>query len=119
MKSGRWRNLRTGQVIGECVWKADTFWMRFRGLLGRKPLAPGEGLWIKPCRQVHMFGMTFPLSVWFLDESGRVCAIVDKLKPWGISPHVKKAMSVIEFPEEWGKITGTQLGDILSWEEIS
>jgi len=117
MKSGRLHNLRTGQIVGERVWKADSFWTRFRGLLGRPSLAPGEGLWIKPCQQVHMIGMKFPLSVWFLDKEGRVCALIDDLRPWKISLHIRKAASTIEFPAGWGEATCTLLGDELVWEE--
>jgi len=120
MNSGQLHNLRTGQIVGKKVFKAHSFWTRFRGLLGRSTLVPGEGLWIKPCQQVHMMGMKFPLSVWFLDKDGRVCAIIDDLRPWKISPHIRKAASTIEFPAGWGKATSTQLGDELVWaEELS
>ena len=117
MKSGRLHNQRTGEIVGEKVWKADSFWTRFRGLLGWPCLVPGEGLWLRPCQQVHMMGMKFPLSVWFLDNKGRVCALIDDLRPWEISPHIRKADSIIEFPAGWGKATSTHLGDELVWEE--
>ena len=117
MKLGQLHNLRTGQIVGERVWKADSFWTRLRGLLGRSCLVPGEGLWLKPCQQVHMMGMKFPLSVWFLDKKGRVCALIDDLHPWKISPHIRNAESIVEFPAGWGKSTGIQLGDELVWEE--
>lgn len=117
MQSGQLSNLRTGQIIGERVWKADAFWTRFRGLLGRSSLPPGEGLWLNHCQQVHMMGMKFPLSVWFIDQSGHVCALIDDLRPWKISPRIRNAVSIIEFPEGWGKTTNTQLGDKLVWEK--
>lgn len=117
MKSGRLRNLRTGQIVAERVWKADSFWSRFRGLLGRPCLMPGEGLWLKPCQQVHMMGMKFPLSVWFIDKAGLVCTLIDDLGPWKISPRIRNASSIIELPAGWGKATGTQPGDELVWEE--
>ena len=117
MKSGQLRNLRTGQIVGKWVWKADSFWTRFRGLLGRTSLAPGEGLWLKPCQQVHMMGMKFPLSIWFIDQSGHVCTLIDDLRPWKISPRIRNAVSILEFSEGWGKTTDTQLGDELAWEE--
>jgi len=117
MKLGRLRNLRTGKIVGTRVWKADSFWTRFRGLLGRPALLPGEGLWLKPCQQVHMLGMKFPLSVWFIDQSGQVCALIDDLRPWKISPHIRKAVSIVEFPAGWGKASRTQLGDKLVWDE--
>ncbi|TGE32436.1 DUF192 domain-containing protein [Desulfosporosinus sp. Sb-LF] len=117
MRSGQFRNLRTGEIVGEWVWKTDSFWTRFRGLLGRPRIALGEGLWLKPCQQVHMIGMHYPLSVWFLDKTGHVCALIDELHPWRISPFIREATSIIEFPVRWGKATNTQLGDKLEWEE--
>jgi hypothetical protein len=42
---------------------------RTRGLMGRDEF---EGaLVIRPCRQVHTFGMRFPIDVAFLDDAGR------------------------------------------------
>ncbi len=119
MKSGQVRNLRTGLMVADQVLIADSFWVRFRGLLGRSFLAPGEGLWLKPCQQVHMFGMQFPLSIWFLDKTDHVCALIDELSPWKTSPRIANAISILEFPAGWGKATGTRLGDELVWEKIS
>jgi uncharacterized membrane protein (UPF0127 family) len=43
---------------------------RTRGLMGRDEF---EGaLVIRPCRQVHTFGMRFPIDVAFCDRSGTV-----------------------------------------------
>ena len=117
MKSGRLRNQRTGEIVAKWVWKADSFWTRFRGLLGRSGLEQGEGLWLHPCQQVHMWGMKFSLSVWFIDQSGQVCELIDELHPWEISPRIRKAVSILEFPEGWGKATDTRLGDELIWED--
>jgi uncharacterized membrane protein (UPF0127 family) len=119
MKTGQLRNLRTGQIVGERIWKADSFWTRFKGLLGRSSVGLGEGLWLIPCQQVHMFGMQFPISVYFIDKSGCVCGVVEELRPWGISPHVKKSVSVLEFPVGWGKSADIKMGDKLVWEDSS
>jgi len=108
-------NRRTGQVVAAEVVLASSFWRRLRGLIGHGPLRPGEGLWLKPCRQVHMLGMRFALSVWFLDHTGTVCAIVDNLKPGQISPRLREAASVLEFPAGWALHTGVRSGDKLTW----
>lgn len=115
MKSGQLFNLRTGQIVGDWVCKADSFWSRLHGLLGRTSLDPGEGLWLNPCQQVHMFGMHFSISVWFLDSTGHICSLIDELRPWKISPFIREAKSVIEFPAGWGKDTQSRLGDKLDW----
>ena len=104
-------NERTGQVLGESVRLADSFWPRLRGLLGRSPLADGEGLWLVPCRQVHMYGMAFPLSVWFLDGKQQILAIEDDLHPGTKSKYIREARSVLEWPVSWAERNQVRLGD--------
>jgi protein-S-isoprenylcysteine O-methyltransferase Ste14/uncharacterized membrane protein (UPF0127 family) len=87
-----------GVVVVERLRPAHTHWARLRGLLGRGPLAPGDGLWLRPCRQVHTFGLRDPIDVAFLDEGGRVLHVVEALAPWRISPYVAAAASVLELP---------------------
>ena len=85
-------------VLVERLRVADTHWTRLKGLLGTDALAPGDGLWIRPCRQVHMFGMRYAIDVVFLDDAYRVVGLVRHLEPWRISPSVRAATSVIELP---------------------
>ena len=61
-------------------------------------LPPGDGLWLMPCRQVHMFGMRYPIDVVFLDEAQRVVHLVADLDPGRLSPKVRAATSVLELP---------------------
>lgn len=106
-------NSRTGEMIANSVILADSFYLRLRGLLGRPQLKPYEGLWLFPCQQVHMHGMKYSLSIWFINSQGEVCSILDKLNPSEISPHIKEASSVLELPAGWAQKTGTQVGDVL------
>ena len=86
----------TGVVVADRVRVADTHWTRMKGLLWTSVLADGEVLWIKPCRQVHMYGMRYPIDVVFLDVSGEVMGVVENLKPNTLSPRVAAAESVLE-----------------------
>jgi protein-S-isoprenylcysteine O-methyltransferase Ste14/uncharacterized membrane protein (UPF0127 family) len=88
----------SGVVVADRMRSAHTHWTRLRGLLGTSGLAPGEGLWIRPCRQVHMFGMRYPIDVVFLDERLGVVHAIPSLAPWAISPRIGTATSVIELP---------------------
>ncbi len=88
----------TGGVLAERLRTADTHWTRIRGLLGTRELPAGEGLWIRPCQQVHMFGMGYALDIVFLDEDNRVVHTETSLQPWKISSKVQQARSVIELP---------------------
>lgn len=84
-----------------------------RGLLGSPPLEPGEGLWIVPCRQIHMFGMRYPVDALFVDEQCRVVALVENLQPNQVSPKVREAHSVIEMASGTVARSGVQVGDVL------
>ena len=88
----------SGIVVADRLRSAHTHWARLRGLLGTSGLQPGEGLWIRPCRQVHMFGMRYPLDVVFLDERHGVVHTIPALAPWAVSPRIDAASSVIELP---------------------
>lgn len=61
---------------------ADTFWSRMCGLLGTKYLNKEQGLLIRPCNSVHMFGMNYAIDVIYLDQDGHILKIVANLKPW-------------------------------------
>ena len=89
---------------------ADTHWTRLRGLLGTSSLTAGAGLWIRPCRQVHMFGMRYAIDVVFLDDADRVVGLTEDLRPWRVSPLVKAARSVIELPAGTIAHTGLETG---------
>lgn len=89
-------NERTNEVILNDVRVADTFFSRFRGLMGVPSIPMEAGLVIKPCNSVHCFFMKFPIDVIFLDKENRVVHIMESLKPGSISPIIKRAKYVIE-----------------------
>lgn len=88
----------SGTLLADRVRSARTHWSRIRGLLGTRSLEPGAGLWIVPCRQVHMIGMQYPVDVAFLDDDLTVVSTVAELRPGRISPKVGDATSVLELP---------------------
>jgi uncharacterized membrane protein (UPF0127 family) len=96
-----------GAVLADRLAVADTHWTRLRGLLGTSALPDGDGLWIRPCRQVHMFGMRYAIDVVFLDETRRIVGLTRDLAPWRVSPLVRPATSVLELPA--GTIARTAL----------
>lgn len=97
----------SGAPVADRLRVADTHWTRLRGLLGTSALPAGDGLWIRPCRQVHMFGMRYPIDVVFLDENLTVVGLAETLLPWRVSPLVRAATTVIELPA--GTIAGARL----------
>lgn len=64
------------------VWLADDWVGRLRGLLGRAPLAAGEGLLLEPCDGVHTCWMRYPIDVLFLDRNRRVLGWRECVPPW-------------------------------------
>jgi protein-S-isoprenylcysteine O-methyltransferase Ste14/uncharacterized membrane protein (UPF0127 family) len=92
------REAGSGAVVADRLRVAETHWTRLKGLLGTAALETGEGLWIRPCRQVHMIGMRYPVDVAFLDDEHRVVRAIAGLCPGRISPRVPAATSVLELP---------------------
>jgi uncharacterized membrane protein (UPF0127 family) len=92
---------------------ADRWWLRLVGLLGRGPLQAGEGLILRPCRAVHMFGMKQSLDVAFLDRQGRVVAIYPSLPPGGRTAWHREAQDALELPPGTLAASGTRQGDTI------
>lgn len=86
------------RVIARDVRLAHTHWTRLKGLLGTSSLPEGQGLWIKPCNQIHMFFMKYAIDVLFLDDSLRVVACVESQPVGSISKRYSEASSVVELP---------------------
>jgi uncharacterized membrane protein (UPF0127 family) len=108
------RNLTRACVLGSQVSVADHWWQRLRGLLGRPPLSPDEGLLLVPCRSVHMFGMSYPLDVAFVDPRGTVVAAYHRLAPGRRSRWHRSAAYAVELPGGTLAATGTREGDTLA-----
>ncbi len=104
-----------GEVLGSSVRVASGFGSRLRGLLGTRVLPHGHGLLLVPCRSIHMFFMSYPLDVAFLDESGTVVAAV-QLKPWRVSRMYPEAFAALELPAGTFVEFGVKKGDRLVFE---
>jgi len=70
------------EILGVRAEVADTFAKRARGLIGRPPLGPGEGLLIPRCNAIHTFFMRYPIDATFLDRENRVVKVVRGIRPW-------------------------------------
>jgi uncharacterized protein len=93
---------------------ADRGPSRAKGLLGRKGLAPGEGMWIVPCESVHTFGMQFPIDLVYLDRKHRIRKVRNSVPPWRLSVCLS-AHSVIELPAGTVQNTRTESGDMVEF----
>jgi len=106
-------NLTRGQTLVKAGQVADTFWMRLRGLMGSKPLIPGEGLLIMPCKSIHTHFMRFPIDVLYASAAQEVVGIDQRLRPWRFGRFYRHVRFVIELPAGTAAATGTQVGDQL------
>jgi uncharacterized protein len=104
-------NRRSGDVLGDRILRAETFFDRTRGLLGRASLDTGEGLWIEPCSSIHMFGMRFAIDAVFVDADHRVTRVVGALPPWRAAFGGRGSRAVLELPV--GCAASTHAGDVL------
>lgn len=90
---------------------ADSFISRLIGLLGTESLSAGQGLYISPCHQIHMYGMRYAIDAVFIDRNRKVVGLCEKIKPGQISPPFLKAAGCLELPEGTIEETGTRPGD--------
>ena len=109
------RNLTRGTVLADRAEVADTFARRLRGLLGRRGLAPGTGLVIRPAAAVHTFFMRFPIDVVHVDRGGRVLRLTPGLQRGRVSA-AAGGYAVVELPAGTIDATGTRPGDVLRFD---
>jgi hypothetical protein len=88
---------------------------RSKGLLGRKGLDAGEGMWIVPCEAVHTFFMQFPLDLIYLDKKNRIRKVKSNVRPWRLSVCLS-AHSIIELPVGAIRDSQSHSGDIVKFE---
>lgn len=86
----------TGEFVAH-VDRAESFWQRFRGLMGTRQLDADRGLLFPRTNSIHTFFMRYPINVVYLDRTYQVLR-VDLMKPWRVGPIVWKAYWVLEVP---------------------
>jgi uncharacterized protein len=102
-----------GRVVCARCEVAERFWPKFRGLMGRRSLAPDEGMLFRPAGSIHMFFMRFAIDAVFCDADLRVVKVVRNLEPWRTAG-ARGAKVVIELAA--GAADGLAEGDQLALE---
>lgn len=100
--------------VADRVAVADTFLTRFRGLMFRRCLLPGEGLLLKNCSAIHCCFMRFSIDAVYLDSSMQVVA-VETVKPWRLGRFFPGAKHVLELSA--GSARGIVPGMQIEWKE--
>src|ERR1035437_761341 len=104
-------NTTRGTIVGDNIELADTSLKRMFGLLGRRGVDAGGGLWIKPSSGVHTFGMAFKIDVVGLDRDLKVIKLWRCLAPFRVTSVSLKMKSVLELPCGTISQSQTQVGD--------
>lgn len=105
------------ELVGNLM-VADSIFARMKGLLGRNSLPEASGIWLKPCKGVHTFGMKFTIDVVFLSTDHRVVAVYNNLPPNRITRIYSKAATVIELPATTAASKGLLTGDIIDITDL-
>lgn len=113
-RSLRLTHPRTGRVLAERLMVPRTAFGRALGLMFRRELPAGEGMWITPCNGIHMFFMRFAIDAVFLDRQARVVRVRADLRPWRMVPLVWRAHSVLELPAGTVAALSLQRGEPLA-----
>jgi uncharacterized membrane protein (UPF0127 family) len=118
----------SGQALATRVQVARSLWSRFRGLMGRRGLDEGAGLWLRGDSSIHMCFMLFPIDAVFLaptdaGESGRdwrVVAIRSRLPPWrGLVLPVRGANGCLEIAAGAADMAQLRVGDRVRFEDAA
>ncbi len=101
-------NETKGTVVAQDVKLADGIWSRFWGLMGRKGLAPGSGILLKPSSSIHTAFMRF------LDRSLTVVKVVPEMKPFRATLAFGGAHSALELNAGAAAGAAIEAGDKLA-----
>ena len=99
------------------VQAADRFLARLLGLIGRRRLECGAGLYLPRCRSIHTFFVRFPIDVVYLDGNRTIKKVVAGLKPWRLS-WCRGADSVLEAAAGWVAQAGLTEGMQVDFEQV-
>ena len=119
----RLRRTRDDAVICERLALGESFFQRFRGLMGRASLDHSEGLYL-PDNSIHMMFMRFPIDALFVsraDDEGhrRVVGVRAQLPPWrGLVLPVRGAAGVVELPAGTLERVGIQVDDEVVFDAV-
>lgn len=107
-------NKRNNQTIANTYKKADNFFSRLIGLMGKKSMPDKEAYILYPCKGIHTFHMKFPIDVIFLDRNQKVIQIYRSLSPNKVIPNDKENYYAIEM--KGGELSDEiQIGDEIIW----
>lgn len=95
--------------------RADHFWVRLKGLLGLRGLAPASALLLEPCYAIHTCFMSFSIDAVFLCRKGEVLAVYEHLAPYRAASH-RRARYCLELAAGGAARLNIRPGITLEWK---
>jgi uncharacterized protein len=92
---------------------ADSVLRRLVGLLGRRFLQPGSGVWIVPGNAVHAIGTMFSFDLVLIDKNFKVVEVRELLHPFAMTRRNFRAESALQLPAHSIFCSRTKIGDQL------
>lgn len=108
--------IESGRTVVPRCYVAESFVTRLVGLMGRRSIPRDEALAFPRCNSIHTFFMRFPIDVVFVDQSGRVVKVIERLRPWRMLLPQRGAKHVIELGESRSRELGIREGMRLECE---
>ena len=88
---------RTKMVIVPIVRCAGSLLEKGIGLIGKRPLRKGEGLWMDPCKGgIHTIGLKYSIDVVCFNREFEVVKITRNLAPNRICPPIPGGQIIME-----------------------
>lgn len=115
MTAGQMLLTGSARVILPAVLRAESFFERTRGLLGRPSPTKGEGMLFPDCRSIHTIGMAYPIDLIFLDRQECIIGLYPALKPYRLTL-CRKATMALELACGEIERFGLRIGDQLVWQ---
>lgn len=107
----------SGRELVRSLEIAVNFQERFKGLMGRQTLSPGDGLVLIPCSSIHTGLMRFAIDIVMIDREARVVDVRPHVRPWRILFGNPGTYAVLELAA--GEAEGIQEGDRLQIQPAS
>lgn len=105
------RDEESQEILCRKVKKADRFFLRFLGLMGKRKLDAEEGLLLEGVSSIHTCFMRFTIDVVYLDKDMKI-VYVETVPPWHLGKLTVKSAHILELPKGAGEKfkLGTQIG---------
>ena len=109
------RNLSRNSTLTRNEIRAESFFLRMRGLIGRR-FEGFDGMLFPKCSAIHTCFMSMKIDVLFLSEDWKVLKACPEIPCWKMCVSSKNAYAVLELPAGTIMQTGTVPGDHLAGE---